>query len=346
MNIHRTLITLAALVFAAHIVAAPPPAAPQTGIAAALAFETGDFMKSTAHKGGAGIGSSMSPSGAFAANVAWESSKSGKWFIEEQRFAANAIGAGLALGDDNLIERGLKMIEWGFAHMEPDGSFKCDDSYHSASFFIEAAAYSLLLLENSAAREKWKPRIEAMKPSLQKAARWMAKPAVSAPVWNGVQKMFAHRRFLCAAALGESGVLLHDNDLIMKSKALIRDGIHIQLPNGVNPEKGGYDSQYQSLGLIFAVRYFSIVADAAQQTEMRRCVDRAFAWLVTRIGPNGTVSAQGNTRTGGQETGRGGAVKGVDFKFVSRALASWAAITRDAKLQDIAQKVSAADPKP
>lgn len=334
MKTHRFLPLLCALACAGRSLAAPADSL--------LTFETGDFAKAALYKGGPGIGLSMSPSGAFGMNATWESTRSGKWFIEYQRVCAEAVGAGLALGNEAAVERGVKMIEWGFAHMEADGSFKCDDAYHSASFFIEAAACSLLLLEASPAGGKWKPRIEALKPSLQKAAHWMAKPAVAVPVWNGVQKQFAHRWFACAAALGESGVLLNDKELLSKAKPLLHGGIRAQLPNGVNPEKGGYDSIYQAAGLVYATRYYALVADGAERPALKRSIDKGLSWLATRISSDGVINMQGNTRTAGQEVGRSGNVKGAEPKYAVRALGLWAALTGTPSWQALAEKVSAA----
>lgn len=337
MKMLRLLPVLLAFVCVSHSLAASPAAA-------ALAFETSDFTKTTLYKGGPGIGLSMAPSGAFGMNATWESTQTGKWFIEYQRVCAEAIGAGLALENEAAVERGLKMIEWGFSHMEADGSFRCDDAYHSTSFFIEAAAYALLLLEASPTHEKWKSRIDALKPQLKKAAHWMAKPAVAVPVWNGVQKQFAHRWFACAAALGESGVLLNDKELLAKAKALLRDGLRAQLSNGVNPEKGGYDSIYQAAGLIYAAHYYSIVSDGADKSALQRPIDKGIEWLLSRIGSDGVVSTQGNTRTAGQEVGRSGKVKGVEPTLVIRALGFWGAATNNSPLQALGQKVSAAAP--
>ncbi|MEP6670889.1 MAG: hypothetical protein ABJF10_17150 [Chthoniobacter sp.] len=320
------------------------PSSAATPADSALAFETSDFAKATLYKSGPGFGLSMAPSGAFGLNNTWESTHGGKWFIEYQRIGAEAIGAGLALGNDAAIERGLMMIEWGFAHMEADGSFQCEDAYHSASFFIEATAYALLLLEASPAHEKWQPRVEALKPALGKAAHWMAKPTVAGPVWNGVQKQFAHRWFACAAALGESGVLLHDKELLATAKPLLHGGLRAQLPNGVNPEKGGYDSIYQAAGLVYATHYYAIVADPADRPALKQSIDKGVAWLVSRISSDGVISTQGNTRTAGQEVGRSGNVKGVETKYAVRSLGFWAALTGNSSLQALSQKVSAAPP--
>jgi hypothetical protein len=114
-------------------------------------------------------------------------------------------------------------------------------------------------------------------------------------------------------------------------------------PNGVNPEKGGYDSHYQAHGLVFATRYYALVADATLQGELKRTIDMAFVWLVTCIAPDGTVNTAGNTRTAGQEATRSGKVKGVEYKYVYRSLGYWAAITGDPALQDAAKKVADAE---
>jgi hypothetical protein len=100
----RILFTISAL-FSANYIFAAPVASPA---ATALTFEESSFAKTTLYKSGPGFGLSMAPSGAFGINNTWETTQSGKWFIEYQRICADAIGAGLALGNDAAIERGLK----------------------------------------------------------------------------------------------------------------------------------------------------------------------------------------------------------------------------------------------
>src|SRR6476661_7283722 len=72
-----------------------------------LPFETSSFMKSTLR------------------------THSGKWFIEEQRHGADAVSGGIAKDDQAAIERGLKILHWGFSQQQPDGSFACPDTFHS-----------------------------------------------------------------------------------------------------------------------------------------------------------------------------------------------------------------------
>ena len=299
------------------------------------------------------IAGAMSETGAFGPlNVPWEKTKSGKWNIQEQRAGADAIAAGIAFDDRDLVDRGLKILEWGFGRQQDDGAFgspDCPQKYHSASFFIEAAAHSLLLLEQSSFRDVVKSRTDALKPKLSLASRWMIRPDVHAKAWDGTtaekpQKFFGHRRFLVAAALGESGILCRDDELISKSQNFIRDGIQIQKPDGIIPEKHGYDSHYQAQALLFATRYFTIAADAPSRAELKPMIDKGVAWLMTRIKSDGTVDATGNIRTGlGQEKTLAGIPKEINYTLVYRALYYWGTLTENAGLKNLAQKVYEAD---
>jgi hypothetical protein len=310
-------------------------------------------MKATLHGESKTIAGVKSETGAFGPlNVPWEKTKSGKWNIQEQRAAADVIIAGIAFDDRDLVDCGLKILEWGFDRQQNDGSFGSPDypqKYHSASFFIEAAAHSLLLLEKSPFRNAVKSPIDALKPKLLSAARWMIRPDVHAKAWDGPtadkpQKFFGHRRFLVAAALGESGVLCHDGELISKSQNFIRDGIQIQSPDGIIPEKHGYDSHYQAQALLFATRYFTIAADLPLRAELKPMIDKGIAWLVTRIKSDGTVDATGNIRTGlGQEKTLAGIPKEINYTLVCRALYYWGMLNEQNELKNLAQKVYEAD---
>jgi hypothetical protein len=177
----------------------------------------------------------------------------------------------------------------------------------------------------------------------------MIRPNIHAKAWDGPtaekpQKFFGHRRFLVAATLGESGVLCGDGDLISKSQNFIRDGIQIQKPDGIIPEKHGHDSHYQAQSLLLAARYFTIVADAPMRAELKPMIDKGIAWLVTRIKSDGTVDATGNIRTGlGQEKTLAGIPKEINYTLVYRALYYWGTLTENAELKNLAQKVYEAD---
>ncbi|MEI8288699.1 MAG: hypothetical protein WCH99_04455 [Verrucomicrobiota bacterium] len=291
-------------------------------------------------------------SGAMGVNARWETNKALPWFIEDQQFGGEYVAAGLAFGNQDEVRWGLKVLEWGFTHMNADGMFNHHDCYHSASFFVESTARALLLIEASPWRADFADQDNVLKSKLLTAARWMVRPDVHALVWSGKKPSnsklpgcpselpYAHRRYLDAAAIGEAGLLCHDRELIEKSTALIRSGIAFQRPDGVNPEKGGYDCHYQALGLGYACSYYQMVADGALRAEMKPMLDKGFAWLLTRIKDDGTVDVAGNTRTGlGQETTRSGKSKGIGYRHFVRSLLYWSQLTQNSALESKARRI-------
>jgi hypothetical protein len=91
------------------------------------------------------------------------------------------------------------------------------------------------------------------RPTAHSAALWITDPKNEIP---GKKKNmpFTRRRYLVAAALGETGVLTSDSSLVRASEAYVRDGIALQSANGYNPERGGWDSSYHAKGMAYACR--------------------------------------------------------------------------------------------
>jgi hypothetical protein len=317
---------------------------PKPNAAASLAddfrFETSTFMKNTLYRRPDHVATDSSPSGAESKiNIEWDQTHTGKWYIEQQRYGGDAVCAGVAKQDQSAIDRGLKILRWGFEQQQPDGSFDCPDTFHSTSFFVEAAAHACLLLKASPYAEQYGSAIEWMKPRILKAALWMTEPAVEERGKRG-NAPYAHRRFLVAAALGEAGVLCDNPDLVEKSKSYIHAGIEMQDPSGYNPEKGGYDSSYDAVGLFYAERYYDLVADADTKAELRKMLEKGYAWLGSRILPDGTINPAGNTRTGAdQEKNRTGAVKGMNYGYTYKGFYRWYAISGEGNYQELAEKV-------
>src|ERR1700733_3671769 len=134
---------------AAIFLASIPPAL--GSVSDDLRFEESDFMKATSYRRPDKLATAnLAANGALSpVNVAWDRTHLGKWFIEEQRYGADAVAGGIAKNDTSAIDRGLLILHWGFSQQQPDGAFACPDAFHSTSFFVEAAAHSLLLLNES-----------------------------------------------------------------------------------------------------------------------------------------------------------------------------------------------------
>ena len=351
MRIGRLCLTIAAIAAAFPTLA---PARPATGEAPLvdplpawhagargdLAFLTSPFLRATAYSHPDRIAPDMAPSGAYGPlNAGWERGAKDHWLIEEQRYAVDAVIAGIAYHRQELIERGERIFDWGFARERTDGSFDCPDRFHSTSFFVEAAAHAALLLRASdmaAANEGWVARAA---PRLRASALWMMAPENAGP-GQAKDAPYTHRFYLDADAIGEAGVLLRDEGMVRASRAYVERGLARQDRSGYNPEKGGWDTSYHAVGLLFAETYYTLVADDGLRAAMRPMLARGLGWLAARVRPDGTVDQSGNTRTGfGQERGPQGNLKTMSYGSAYRASYEWAMITGDPRWAGLAMRL-------
>ncbi|MBV8214883.1 MAG: hypothetical protein JOZ08_16880 [Verrucomicrobia bacterium] len=302
------------------------------------AFQTSEFMRSTQYRAPDAMDIASADGAYSAPNIAWdEGGRVGTdWFIDEQHWADDVVCAGIAQNDVNAIQRGLLMFAWGFAQQQPDGSFLCTDQFHATAFFVEGVSHACLMLEKSPFARTYGQQIKTLKAQVLKSARWMNEPSVAAAAAI-TDAPFTHRRYLNGAALGETGVLCNVSDLIRAAAAYIATGESQQWSNGVNPEKGGWDSSYQALGLKYAARYYFVVAQSQALSAMGINGEN---WETTMILPSGAVSVVGNTRTGScQERDHLGNCKGVSYDSVYESFYQWYLISGDANYETLASKI-------
>lgn len=318
-----------------------------------LAFETGGLMASHGRPAMLRLPDDWrSRSGADGLNLLHEQDPSRPWFIEYQKTGRDWVASGLAAGDKDKVRWGMKILAWGFGRMQADGEFRHPDAYHSASFFVEAVVHTIVLLEASDWGGEFADEIEAFKPQLLKSARWMILPHVDALNWPADgpgpkdfpqifgERRYAHRRYLDAAALGGAGVVFRDSELIRKGEWLIRNGIAMQTPDGVNPERGGPDTSYQALGLVYACRYYELFASHEMRAALEPAIRKGFVWLSKRVRDDGSIDPSGNTRTGPDgEPSRDGKPKGLDDLSTGAAFAHWARLGGGPVMEETARRV-------
>ncbi len=305
-----------------------------------LGCESTDLIAHVLYQHLSSFSKSMSSSGANGANVAWESNQAKSWYIEQQRYGEQLVIGGLINNDPKAIQAGFKMFDWGFAHQAPDGSFPgTGDPFHSTSFFVEAVAHTLMIIQQSPHSKEHAQKVAQYKPLIHRAALWMISPKV----WErGIKnnQPYTHRRYLVGAALGITGKLTGDRQLIEYGKTSIADGLSLQQNDGVNPEKGGFDSSYQMVGVVYAERWMMYFPQDDLTPKVKAMIDRALLWEKTRILPSGKISNEGNTRTGGQEIGRVGKVKNVDYSTVIRGFTYGECVNGDRQRGAIARKIA------
>jgi hypothetical protein len=304
-----------------------------------LRLETSDFMKTTAYRHADRVAACGTSSGAFSAiNIAWEEKRSGVWHIEEQRCGADVIIGGIAEKDSAAIARGLKILHWGFEQQQADGSFACPDAFHSTSFFVEAVAHACLILEASEYAQQYLDETGWLKAHLLKAALWMIQPLVEVQGHKG-DAAYNHRLYLVAAAWGETGVLCSNHALLEGAEDYVLEGISLQDPSGFNLEKGGYDSNYQAVGMVFAERYYDLVADGEIRLELKAMLEKANVWLASRLRTDGTLDTSGDTRVEkGQELSRNEAFRKFSYPQPCRAFFGWSLISGDQSYRQLAEK--------
>jgi hypothetical protein len=304
-----------------------------------LQYLSSPFLRAVNFRNLPRLSRTMAVSGANGINAAWEAGNSSKWYIESQRTGGELIISGLIAHDQQAIQNGLKMFEWALNHQESNGSFKgTGDTFHSTALFVEAAAHSLLLLQSSDSAKRYATQIGRYRTMVRKAAQWMIQPTV----WSqglAHNRPFTHRYYLVASALGLSHLLTHDPQLLEPAHLALRQGLALQRRDGVNPERHGYDSSYQMLGLVYAQRWLVYFPQDPLNPQISAMLHRGMSWMRTRISAAGEIETAGNTRTGGQERRRSGKVKVVDFLTTVRGLAYWSNLTQDSRWESLAKLI-------
>jgi hypothetical protein len=280
-------------------------------------------------------------SGAVSLNQEWEKDPRKPWYVELQREGGRWVEAGLAHGDEASIGWGLQQLAWGFTQMKSDGSFDCGDPFHSASFLVESTARSLLLLRGTEYEKTYQARIHLLMPKLLTCGRWLASPVNQKAADK--QRIYTHRRFLLGCALEQTAQLHQDEALHRAAVTFVSDGLGLQREDGAFPEKGGHDSSYHAVALIYLQRFSLLTRDQELRERCEQAADRGVEWLCSRIDAAGLVSVEGNTRTGQQqEVGRTGAIKKVNLPEVATALFLYAYRRDQTSAADIARKVLSA----
>lgn len=278
--------------------------------------------------------------GAVGVNSRWEAGHAPQWFIESQRIAGDLVQAGLGRPDPALVQLAPSIMRWGFARQADDGSFPgSTDFFHSTEILVADIGRALLLLRQ-AGSEEHRTFVNELVPSLERAALWMTQPAVlSAGLKHNLP--YTHRHYILAAALGLTAELTSNPALAAAAATSAGQGLIRQTAEGINPEKGGFDVNYQSAGLLFASRYFPSCTDAAVKDRLREMIRRGGRWLATRINADGELDAAGSTRVNGQEHLRSGKIKGVNYMEMVQTFAHAARITGEAEFATVARRLAA-----
>lgn len=231
-------------------------------------------------------------------------------YIELQRQGAEWITRGVVSAQADWIERGWRQIDWGVERQLADGSYAHEDSVHSTSLFMEALARSCIIDPQNATA----PRRDC----LARGVAWLLSPQI-VERYAHVLDSFFHRRFVFAALVGETALVLNDATLRETALSYANGGFAAQLADGSNPELGGYDVNYQLAGCLSALRYLTTNPVSGARAGARIMVGAALDNVLTLQRSDGSFDTSTSVRVG-NETERTGEVKTVNFPEVMQTL--------------------------
>lgn len=290
---------------------------------------------------------SVGPEGAMGADLLYErnhgidpeTKKPMRWFVEEQKEAADLVIAGILRKEPALVEKGLRAEDYAFAHQDPKtGGFPASaDGFHSTSFLVESTARMLTVM-NLADAAKYRPEVEKYTPELHAAARWLLDPAISVP-GRKHNEPFTHRRYLLAAGLGMTAALTGDEAMAHVAEEYAREGLSLQTPEGVNPERGGFDAGYHPFSIVLAARYYTVCQDPELRARLRTMMAKALHAEEKRVKETGEIDTSDSTRIG-HEKNRVGKVKGPGYPNYIQGLVWGDLLLHDPSYRDEARKMA------
>ena len=256
----------------------------------------------------------MASDGAVTVNADWEAGKRSTWFIEMQRAGTSLIENGVAREDNSLIQQGCLCLDWGFNKEAGDGSFPgTADAFHSESLFIDAAAQAVVLLNNynpvatGASTTYARQKAAQYLPLVHQGALWLAMKGSSLSGRLG-DVPYTHRRYILANTLQDVGQITGDQSLEAAALPYILDGLSLQEPNGINPEQGGFDVNYQDAGIIEAEHYYAMSTNSTIKARLVNMINRGLRYDSKYINQYGAIDIANSTREG-KELNRDGTVK-------------------------------------
>jgi hypothetical protein len=279
--------------------------------------------------------------------------KQGYISVGLQRHSSQQLVYGLLTKDISLLDTSMKVLEYGFARQQQDGSFQTTllslttgVSAQDAAFFFYDVGHTQLLAKNS----EWfqtapetaslRSRLQNLTDRISYSLSWLTQQSstLQSKDRSGTNRLFidANAYYLVGKALGR-------DDAIAQGKNFARMALQQQSSEGFFLERGGYDSSYNAVSLRHALVFYMNLDpnNLALRQELWQGIEKSINWQLTRIAPSGEVLADGNSRisVGGEEYALTGSEKKVDYKEVILALDYYAKLTANAVVQDAANRV-------
>jgi hypothetical protein len=243
-----------------------------------------------------------------------------QWSIGNQTYTTDLVELGVHRRDKAMVDAGVKGLDFGVSlpvnsggvhqlYRACDGTTVADyGGSHHTTQWLESLGRGVYLLAGSPWAGEYRSRIDRYVERMEELATLLTVPA-NRDYWhtrwlvdaNG--NVFTHKTYMRAAALGLTATLTDDAQAATRwteeAAVIAQFGMDQQRTDGVNPERGGYDVNYQMYGTWLAQVYRSTLAPwDPLWSPLQATIERAMAWMDTRIDPStGAVDIVGSTRT-------------------------------------------------
>ena len=281
----------------------------------------------------------MNDGPAIGYNAEWQRGRRSAYNVSLQRVGEDVIRAGLARGDAMQVREGVEIFDWGRNRQAADGSFPGNaHGVHGVAFFLQGLAHALALLAIhplGAGHHAASCRFES---SLVQAADHLCTPRRYAQGRRD-DAVYTHQQWLLACALGLIATLTGERRWDSYERDLVERGLAGQHPDGYFTERGGPDTAYSALSIVFAQRWL-IYRGGGLRDRVSAAVDRAIDWQRLQIDDDGRIDPGRNVRTNGQEADAQGRKKGPGYLVTLRALAVWGLVGQREDLLQASQKLA------
>lgn len=263
-----------------------------------------------------------------------------------QHSAMVAMTLAAAYGDRKAVDRLWPAVDQAFAHQKPNGSFemaamvdghptRIADEPTSDAFFMADLIPALLILKTGPLADAYKDRLQALEGPILRAAIFMARPdSQHAMLFHDTPA--ADRLFVDAKALIFAGYYTKAAEVISAGHRILNVALSLQRPDGDFLEKSGSDSSYNAISLL----HLTEIAVFLNEPQLMTALRKGFNWEEGRVNSNGSITVEGNTRTGASQEIYFGKPKGVHYREITRAFALYGTFANDQAAADTALKIT------
>jgi predicted secreted protein len=264
--------------------------------------------------------------------------------VRYQRECIWVLRNGLIIGDEDYVLRASSAFEWAFDFQHVDGYFENGLgvapvlAIESDVFFINGFVQAYRVIAGEPLLAGLAASYAAYATGLAASLAWMQ--TNTAQIYDDGEDT-PNRLFFAAVSFNIGGRILANTTYRATGISFATAAVAMLHEDGYFLEKDGWDSSYQAVSMMNLCTLFFHTVDASFKVSVKAVLEIATDWLITRIGLDGEVSTEGNTRTGpdAPEAIETGSVKLVNYGEVALSLYYAGFILERLDLVEIANRV-------